>query len=209
MVFGFVSLQLYRTGRLELNNCCNYHICSLSSNTSLESLFPSSFLPFFPHSSLPSFLIPPLPSSLPHSFLIPSLPSSFLPFLPHSPTPSSFHPFLPHSSPSFLTPPLLPHSPSFLIPPLLPHSSSFLIPPLPSSLPHSFLIPLHSSLLPFLLHSSISVSPPHLSNRDVSTAWDNNFWLDLDFLDIGKAAQLCSAYFTSLLCIEIWNEVQR
>ena len=50
---------------------------------------------------------------------------------------------------------------------------------------------------------------PRKSTRDVGTAWDNNFWLDLDFLDIGKAAQLCSAYFTSLLCIEIWNEVQR
>ena len=36
------------------------------------------------------------------------------------------------------------------------------------------------------------------------TPWDNNFWLDLDFLDVARAAQRCSAYFTSLLYIEIW-----
>ena len=38
-----------------------------------------------------------------------------------------------------------------------------------------------------------------------STPWDNNFWLDLDFLDVARAAQRCSAYFTSLLYIEIWR----
>ncbi len=38
-----------------------------------------------------------------------------------------------------------------------------------------------------------------------STPWDNNFWLDLDFLDVAKAAQRCAAYFTSLLYIEIWR----
>ena len=38
-----------------------------------------------------------------------------------------------------------------------------------------------------------------------STLWDNNFWLDLDFLDVAMAAQRCSAYFTSLLYIEIWH----
>ena len=38
-----------------------------------------------------------------------------------------------------------------------------------------------------------------------STPWDNNFWLDLDFLDVARAAQRCSSYFTSLLYIEIWR----
>ena len=38
-----------------------------------------------------------------------------------------------------------------------------------------------------------------------SNPWDNNFWLDLNFLDVARAAQRCSAYFTSLLYIEIWH----
>jgi len=37
------------------------------------------------------------------------------------------------------------------------------------------------------------------------TPWENNFWLDLDFLDVARAAQKCSAYFTSLLYVEIWK----
>ncbi len=46
-----------------------------------------------------------------------------------------------------------------------------------------------------------------LSSRGsiASNPWDNNFWLDLDFLDVARAAQRCSAYFTSLLYIEIWR----
>lgn len=35
--------------------------------------------------------------------------------------------------------------------------------------------------------------------------WDNNFWLDLDFLSVAKAAHVCSAHFTSLLFTEIWH----
>lgn len=46
--------------------------------------------------------------------------------------------------------------------------------------------------------------PTPLFSRGTVTKWDNNFWLDLDFLDVAKAAQLCSAHFTSLLFTEIW-----
>ena len=38
-----------------------------------------------------------------------------------------------------------------------------------------------------------------------SNPWENNFWLDLDFLEVATAAQRCSAHFTSLLYIEIWR----
>ena len=41
--------------------------------------------------------------------------------------------------------------------------------------------------------------------RGSGTPWDNNFWLDLDFLAVAKAAHLCSAHFTSLLFTEIWS----
>jgi ataxia telangiectasia mutated family protein len=41
------------------------------------------------------------------------------------------------------------------------------------------------------------------------TAWDNNFWLDLDFLHMAKAALYCSAHFTAVLFAEIWCDIQR
>lgn len=41
------------------------------------------------------------------------------------------------------------------------------------------------------------------------TKWDNNFWLDLDYLHVAKAAMNCSAYFSALLYAEIWCEVKR
>ena len=47
-----------------------------------------------------------------------------------------------------------------------------------------------------------------ICSRGPSTPWDNNFWLDLNFLSVAMAAQQCSAYFTSLLYIEIWNGVK-
>lgn len=37
------------------------------------------------------------------------------------------------------------------------------------------------------------------------TQWENNFWLDLDFLSVAKAAMQCSAYFTALLYMEVWR----
>ncbi|KAG1660148.1 Serine-protein kinase ATM [Nymphon striatum] len=39
-----------------------------------------------------------------------------------------------------------------------------------------------------------------------STPWTNNFWLDVDYLEIAQAAKFCSAYFASILFIEIWIE---
>ena len=45
--------------------------------------------------------------------------------------------------------------------------------------------------------------------RRQTTPWDNNFWLDLDYLDVATAAQKCSAYFTSLLYTEIWADIQK
>ncbi|CAC5396816.1 ATM [Mytilus coruscus] len=45
--------------------------------------------------------------------------------------------------------------------------------------------------------------------RQEMTAWDNNFWLDLDFLHIAKAAMYCSAHFSVILFAEIWCDIQR
>lgn len=45
--------------------------------------------------------------------------------------------------------------------------------------------------------------------RSQSTLWDNNFWLDLDYLEVASAAQRCSAYFTALLYTEIWADIQK
>lgn len=36
------------------------------------------------------------------------------------------------------------------------------------------------------------------------TPYDNNFWLDIDYLQASRAAQYCSAQFTALLYAEIW-----
>ncbi|XP_029658408.2 serine-protein kinase ATM isoform X1 [Octopus sinensis] len=36
------------------------------------------------------------------------------------------------------------------------------------------------------------------------TSWQNNFWLDLDYSHIAKAANFCSAHFTAILYSEIW-----
>ena len=41
------------------------------------------------------------------------------------------------------------------------------------------------------------------------TAWDNNFWLQLDYLQLAAAALNVSLYFTCLLYIEIWAEITR
>ncbi|KAL4233543.1 hypothetical protein ACF0H5_008223 [Mactra antiquata] len=51
--------------------------------------------------------------------------------------------------------------------------------------------------------------PRPKSGRLVMTAWDNNFWLDVDYLQVAMAAKYCSAHFTALLYAEIWCDVQR
>lgn len=33
---------------------------------------------------------------------------------------------------------------------------------------------------------------------------DSNFWLDLNYLEVARAAQSCSAHFTALLYTEIY-----
>ncbi|XP_067140412.1 serine-protein kinase ATM [Centruroides vittatus] len=45
-------------------------------------------------------------------------------------------------------------------------------------------------------------------NNSNSTAWDNQFWLDINYLHIAQAAQYCFAPFTSLLYIEIWFDTR-
>lgn len=45
--------------------------------------------------------------------------------------------------------------------------------------------------------------------RGQGTQWDNNFWLELDYLEVASAAQRCSAYFTALLYTEIWADIER
>lgn len=36
------------------------------------------------------------------------------------------------------------------------------------------------------------------------TVCDSNFWLDLNYLEVAKAAQSCAAHFTALLYTEIY-----
>ena len=45
--------------------------------------------------------------------------------------------------------------------------------------------------------------------RGQGTLWDNNFWLDLDYLEVASAAQRCSAYFTALLYTEVWADIEK
>ena len=41
------------------------------------------------------------------------------------------------------------------------------------------------------------------------TAWDNNFWLQVDYLQLANAALNVSSYYTCLLYIEVWAEITR
>uniref|UniRef100_A0A672H7D1 non-specific serine/threonine protein kinase n=1 Tax=Salarias fasciatus TaxID=181472 RepID=A0A672H7D1_SALFA len=59
--------------------------------------------------------------------------------------------------------------------------------------------------------SSRSATPPNFdsgesveSERFVNIFCDSNFWLELNYLEVAKAAQSCSAHFTALLYIEIY-----
>ncbi|KAH9504406.1 hypothetical protein Btru_063525 [Bulinus truncatus] len=36
------------------------------------------------------------------------------------------------------------------------------------------------------------------------TAWDNNFWLDINYLDLAHAALYCGTHFSAILFAEIW-----
>ena len=46
-------------------------------------------------------------------------------------------------------------------------------------------------------------------SKQVMTAWDNNFWLDLNYLDVAWAAHNCAAHFSAVLLAEIWWDTQR
>ncbi|XP_071506799.1 serine-protein kinase ATM-like [Diadema antillarum] len=50
---------------------------------------------------------------------------------------------------------------------------------------------------------------PRKSGQKRFTPWDNNFWLDVDYLVVAKAAQMCQAHFTCLLYSEMWCNAQR
>ncbi|XP_072119204.1 serine-protein kinase ATM isoform X1 [Mobula birostris] len=42
--------------------------------------------------------------------------------------------------------------------------------------------------------------------HQLSTAWDDNFWLDLNYLEVALTAQSCAAHFTALLYAEIYAD---
>ncbi|PIK54952.1 putative serine-protein kinase ATM-like [Apostichopus japonicus] len=50
---------------------------------------------------------------------------------------------------------------------------------------------------------------PLYRRHQKSNPWNNNFWLDMNYLLLAKAAQLCKAHFTCLLYTEIWYNVTR
>uniref|UniRef100_A0A672H796 non-specific serine/threonine protein kinase n=1 Tax=Salarias fasciatus TaxID=181472 RepID=A0A672H796_SALFA len=62
--------------------------------------------------------------------------------------------------------------------------------------------------------SSRSATPPNFDSesdaamesesKSCGTVCDSNFWLELNYLEVAKAAQSCSAHFTALLYIEIY-----
>ncbi|XP_028397502.1 serine-protein kinase ATM-like [Dendronephthya gigantea] len=41
------------------------------------------------------------------------------------------------------------------------------------------------------------------------TSWDSNFWLDLNYLELAEAALKSSAYYTAILYVEIWKDMQK
>ncbi|XP_062510724.1 serine-protein kinase ATM-like isoform X2 [Corticium candelabrum] len=45
--------------------------------------------------------------------------------------------------------------------------------------------------------------------KENSNSWENNFWLELNYLSLAEAAQMCSAYFMSLLYLEIWQDAKK
>ncbi|XP_033125672.1 serine-protein kinase ATM-like [Anneissia japonica] len=69
-----------------------------------------------------------------------------------------------------------------------------------------------SGLLKYYLHLSDGELITLASKKErnlKSTAWDNNFWLELDYLVVAMAAKACSAHFTCILYTEIWCDQQR
>ena len=50
---------------------------------------------------------------------------------------------------------------------------------------------------------------PWQSVKAVNTKWDNNFWLDIKYLDFAQMAFECSSYFAAVMFTEIWCDIQR
>lgn len=46
------------------------------------------------------------------------------------------------------------------------------------------------------------------TKEDEFTKWDSNFWLDLDHMNLARAALVCEDHFTALYHSEVWFEVQ-
>lgn len=59
------------------------------------------------------------------------------------------------------------------------------------------------SVIDYLRHQPRPLSENSDSNS-CATICDSNFWLDLNYLEVAKAAQSCSAHFTALLYSEIY-----
>ena len=43
---------------------------------------------------------------------------------------------------------------------------------------------------------------------NLPATWQRQYWLDLDYLVVARAALKCGAYFTALLYVEQWLEDQ-
>ena len=41
------------------------------------------------------------------------------------------------------------------------------------------------------------------------TPWDNNFWLDVNYFRVARAAKECNLLFTAALYLEIWNDQEK
>eukprot|EP00066_Takifugu_rubripes_P017315 XP_011606581.1 PREDICTED: serine-protein kinase ATM [Takifugu rubripes] len=57
------------------------------------------------------------------------------------------------------------------------------------------------AVIDYLRHQQYPVST---ESRSPGTVCDSNFWLELNYLEVAKAAQSCSAHFTALLYTEIY-----
>ena len=45
---------------------------------------------------------------------------------------------------------------------------------------------------------------PAQGRKAIFTPWNNNFWLDVDYLHLAQAAFNCGSFFTTVLFVEIW-----
>ena len=62
------------------------------------------------------------------------------------------------------------------------------------------------------LHNIFFISPLLFSysrGKRSSTRWGSNFWLDLDFSVMSRAALDCSSHFTTILFAEIWCNMKK